>query len=760
MKFNITLFSVLFITVLGTAQVTNQGKPISWKFTQQQSVAAYNMPAIDVAVLQQQDLVAAKQKETQWRFAYEFNVSYNLDNSGTWYTMPNGDRVWRINITSAQAKTLHFWFRNFYIPPGASLYVYNANHTDLLGAYTSKQNSSGPYFGTWPVSGESVFIEYFEPKAQAGQGKLEIFKVGHGYRELYGADKTGQEVLSGDCNYDVECFVEGIDNLKDISKKSVTRMLGSTGDGAFLATGALINNTANDGTPYVLSANHAWSETAMYTFRFNWINPVPACPSFLDGDGSINEVQTVSGAILRARREESDFMLLEITSDIPTEWGTVWAGWDRSETTSPFTYCVHHPAGDIMKVCRDLDAPTLLDTEEGEFVWDVQSWDLGVTEGGSSGSPLLDNHGRIIGQLWRGVSGCEGNQSNGGGDQYGRLGKSWDTGATADARLKEWLDPNNTGVTVVDAYPAQQIYAVDAKVVLYELGHAECAANAAPVIRLVNYGTQNLTSVQIQYSINDATPSVLNWTGNLAENASTFVDLPELTGVLGNNTVTITITNPNGATDGNVTNNTATADFIVNQSYTITDVTLNLLADNYGEEISWVLTNQNGDVLYSVDQDTYEDGESYSQVFNLTNAGCYTFAIHDGYGDGICCGQGQGSYSLTTADGEVIIAGGEYGQGESVSFKLEAPLGINQFNTFAAIKVYPNPSAGQFTVQVPSGYSPEYKVYNLLGQEVTAGMLASGNGTVNLSAAANGVYLLKVADKATGAVGTFKLVKE
>jgi hypothetical protein len=421
---------------------------------------------------------------------------------------------------------------------------------------------------------------------------------------------------------------------------------------------------------------------------------------------------------------------------------------------------VHHPGGDIMKVCYDFDAPSLLDTEEGEFVWDIQSWDIGITEGGSSGSPLLDNHARIIGQLWRGGSGCNGNESNFGGDQYGRLGKSWDTGTTAETRLKEWLDPANTGVTAIDAYPAQQIYALDAKTTLFDLGHEECGTTINPVIRLINYGTQNLTSVVINYSLNGGTIIPLNWTGNLPENQSTLVTLPVVTGITGENTYTVIITNPNAGIDGNTSNNTVTANFEVHQAYEITDVTLNLLTDNYGEEISWELTNQDGTILYSAVADTYEDAQAYSQVFSLPDAGCYTFAIHDGYGDGICCSQGQGSYSLTTAGGEVVISGGEYGHGESVSFKLEVPLGLSQANAISSIKVYPNPSNGLFTVEVPSGYSPNYGVYNLLGQQVTAGSIANGNGAVNLNGAACGVYLLKVADKATGATATFKLVKE
>jgi hypothetical protein len=78
-------------------------------------------------------------------------------------------------------------------------------------------------------------------------------------------------------------------------------------------------------------------------------------------------------------------------------------------------------------------------------------WELGTTESGSSGSPLFNEHGKIIGQLYAGESSCVGNDTNNEYDIYGRLGVSWDSGITEESRLKEWLDPLNTGQTSVES---------------------------------------------------------------------------------------------------------------------------------------------------------------------------------------------------------------------------------------------------------------------------------------------------------------------
>jgi len=760
MKFKITLLLLLTLW-LGNAQVTNEGKPHSWKLSNLPKVTAAVMPAYNMQALQEEDK-NNKDLKKPWRFAHEFAVNYTLQNSGNWQTLANGDRIWRMRFKSAGAITMHFWFKDFFIPKGSLLYVYNNEHTDLFGAYDSRQNTS-PYMGTWPVSGDDVWVEYFEPAAQAGQGKLEMFKLGHGYRAIH-QNISGQETLSADCHYDVECFVEQIDNLKDISKKSVTAMLGSTDDGAFLCSGGLVNNTANDGKPYILSANHAWSEGAMYTFRFNWINPEPACPSSIDGDSSINDNQTISGAILRARREESDFMLLEITSALPADWDLVWSGWDRSGTVPPYSYAVHHPAGDIMKVSLELDPLQMLDNVDNNGavnVWEINNWEVGGLEGGSSGSPLLDNYGRIIGQAWYiyGADVCSGSEPGGQSSGYGRFDVSWDAGATTASRLKEWLDPQNTGAETVDFYPPQTIYTVDAKAALFELGHDDCDTTISPVIRLINYGSQNLTSAQINYAVNGGTPTVLNWSGSLAENYGTLINLPQLNGNTGDNVFTVTVTNPNGVTDGNLANNNITNYFTTPAIYGISDVTFNILTDGYGEEISWELRNEAGNILYSVAQNTYEDNTDYSQIFNISQGGCYTFRIIDGYGDGICCTQGQGHYSLTTASGQVIIEGGDYEHGESVAFKLQGPMGTVANELAARVKVYPNPSAGIFNISNTSGRDLQYTLYTILGQQVTAGSLKYGNGSINAGNAAGGVYLLKLND-AVGNTTTFKLLKQ
>jgi lysyl endopeptidase len=440
------LFLFVFSGLL--AQVTNQGNPLSWKLTQLRSVTPVLMAEINLSELMAEDYINDAKWDIPWRFGTEILVDINTNNSGVWDVLENGDRIWRLNILSPGANTLNFIFNDFYLPPGATLYLYNDEKTDLLGAYTSAQNRGDNFLGTWFVDGDNVWIEYFEPRSQRNNGRLQLSKVVHGYRSIPQNIANRGLNNSDVCNLDVNCSVgSDYDDIKDVIKHSVGLFI----MGGSMCSGALINNANNDNAPYFLTANHCnLGNPATWAFRFNWISPNPVCASSQTSQNS-NWNQTTSGATKLASNAKSDFMLLNIDSNLPTSWNLVWAGWTRSEVEIPeFTVGIHHPSGDIMKVCRDNRPPIResfnFNGNESTAMWKVDSWDLGITEQGSSGSALFDQYGRIVGQLAGGTSMCVGASNNGGFDVYGRFDTSWNYGVTNDTRLSNWLDPNNTGL--------------------------------------------------------------------------------------------------------------------------------------------------------------------------------------------------------------------------------------------------------------------------------------------------------------------------
>lgn len=261
---------------------------------------------------------------------------------------------------------------------------------------------------------------------------------------------------SGECHYDVNCSVgTDFDSKKDLVKKAVALL--NLGNG-HLCTASLVNNTEKDKTPYLLTANHCLenSNPDLWSVRFNWVSPYPTCATD-DPSGNVITNFTMSGAEIKAKNSLSDFALAKLINPIPSSWDVSFAGWDNSDTEPLFEVGIHHPNGDIMKICRD-NSGAHKTSANGTEVWLIGGgeqgsgggWEIGATEKGSSGSPLFNESGKIIGQLYAGESACLGNENNNGYDLYGRFAASWDYGNSEDSRLMDWLDPIGTGQSSVE----------------------------------------------------------------------------------------------------------------------------------------------------------------------------------------------------------------------------------------------------------------------------------------------------------------------
>ncbi len=462
-------FSISFITI---AQVTNEGEPTSWSLIN--TKASFNpiaLPQLNLKQLRAEDVKTDKIKTKPYRIGVSHIVNYGLKNAGFWTDLPNGDRIWRISFISKDALHLSVNFNKFYLPIGSNIYLYNNEKTDLFGAITSSANNTNNELGTWFVKGDKIWIEYYEPAAVKGQGKLNIGSVIHGYRlgktvQKGYIDKSILKInTSGDCNHDVDCDIGAdFEAHRDELKKSVAFMY--MGDGT-ICSGTLVNNTALDRKPYFLSAQHCLerdsgkpaANPAIFSMRFNWISPNPVCAALNESTNSTDEF-TMMGSTIKAHYAGSDMLLLEINNPIPIDWDITFAGWDRTDIDPTFGVGIHHPLGDIMKISRDDTGPSKATDGEKEL-WLIgganyglgigNGWELGVTEGGSSGSALFNQNGHIIGQLYGGGALCNGTTDNDDYDLYGRFAISWNDGISNVNRLKDWLDPQQTNATILNS---------------------------------------------------------------------------------------------------------------------------------------------------------------------------------------------------------------------------------------------------------------------------------------------------------------------
>jgi len=187
----------------------------------------------------------------------------------------------------------------------------------------------------------------------------------------------------------------------------------------------------------------------------------------------------------------------------------------------------------------------------------VGPWDEGTTEGGSSGAPLFDQNHRIVGQLFGGNAACNGVNPNNGTDVYGSFDESWH-GSQPDERLHDWLEPGNSRVDAIDGYdPNAPLTEDDAGILSITHpsdGSLYCQSPVPAEVVLKNYGSDSLTSVDIEYRVDNGNWSTQGWSGNLATGATTTVTLPDLNVGGGAHTFDVTTADPNGVADGNPAN--------------------------------------------------------------------------------------------------------------------------------------------------------------------------------------------------------------
>ena len=453
------LLLLLFIPFVSVfSQEITEEDPISWDLNLEM-VEPILLPPINLELIQQEDMINDLDKSIPWRYGVTRPITLNLQTNGVWSTLENGDRVWRVAIKSPEALNMSVNFNDFHLPIGSRLHIYNGDRSDKSKTYSDQNNRLSKVLGSWFVTGDEIWVEYFEPSFAVGAVELEIGSIIHGYRMgLINSWVDGTRGFndSGDCNYDVNCFIgSDFEVHKNLVKKSVALL--NLGNG-FLCTTSLVNNTLSDKTPFLLTANHCLenSDPALWSIRFNWVSTNPVCGS-IENSADIQSNFTMSGAEFRASNNKSDFALVELYNSIPSSWDVAFAGWDNSDALPQYQVGIHHPNGDIMKICRD-DNGALKDNANGTDVWLIagvsagngNGWEIGTTESGSSGSPLFNEDGRIIGQLYAGQSFCIGIENNDDYDIYGRLGVSWNEGNTAETRLSDWLDPIGTGQITID----------------------------------------------------------------------------------------------------------------------------------------------------------------------------------------------------------------------------------------------------------------------------------------------------------------------
>ncbi|HRH37401.1 MAG TPA: T9SS type A sorting domain-containing protein [Flavobacteriales bacterium] len=712
------------------AQIAFGGRPIGLSSLADELVAPalHVLPAVDAAAMMAEDEARwAMGVKGPYRFGFNHTTDVGTDSGGTWSTLRNGDRLWRATFECPNAFAINFQFDRYVVPEGARVFVYNdvGKH---LGAYTAMSSGGKHSMGVQPLAGSRITIEYHEPAMVAERGELHIDRVTHAYRDIVNEMRGLGD--SGPCNINVIC-PQG-DNWRD-QIRSVALVITSNGT----CSGALLNNCAQDSTPYFLTANHCLDAgVENWVFRFNWDSPT--CDPTADGP----QDQTVSGCTQLVANSPTDMLFLELSSIPPADYDVFYSGWDKSGVFPDSVCGIHHPSGDIKKISRSWSTfgQQNIDVGNGPAdCWQVTNWDEATTEPGSSGSPLFNQNKMVIGQLYGGSAAC-GNSVN---DYYGRFDVSWPLVESYLGTCGDSLPGlGDGGIVVVPVHFDAAVTSIN------DIPELICGqGEITPEITLKNNGDVILNSVLITYGIVGGTSYTYQWFGSLQPMQTTNVFLPTIPVNSGAQTLEVSSSLPNNNVDEVDINDRWTYSFTVNNPGG--NVQLLLTLDNYGSDITWILTaDDDTTVLYSGGPyPDFQEGDVDTVQFCLTSH-CYIFTIYDLFGNGICCDEGLGSYMIM-ADSTVLgESDGQYEAEYETIFCLTV-VGIDEAQADRNLEVFPVPA--QNTINVRFGGFERVERVQLIdatGRSVFSTGGIDGRSLLQLDAdhLANGMYTLIAED--------------
>jgi hypothetical protein len=266
----------------------------------------------------------------------------------------------------------------------------------------------------------------------------------------------------------------------------------------------------------------------------------------------------------------------------------------------------------------------------------------------------------------------------------------------------------------------------------------------SPQIILRNDGATELTSAIITYNVNGSTPITYNWTGSIPYLSKDTLVLPEITFTPENqNSIQVSVSNPNGQVDQYAGNNEKSQSFGMVSSYFQAPITLVLRTDERPQETTWKVLNENGEIIKSGGPYT-EPNKVNIVPLTIPDNGAYRFVISDLGGNGICCKHGTGLYKIADKTSQTIYTGNSFLLEETVDFLVSGVTGITMASN-STLNVYPNPASSFVNIEFPNGFKHGEQVYlyDISGRMVySSSQLTEGVLTIPLTHLSKGIYKL------------------
>ena len=279
---------------------------------------------------------------------------------------------------------------------------------------------------------------------------------------------------------------------------------------------------------------------------------------------------------------------------------------------------------------------------------------------------------------------------------------------------------------------------------VYYVTDKNCSSKMAPKIRIINSGAAEVTSMDIEYHINDGDVTTINWTGNLAFLDKEEIQLEELNFSLKDtNNFVVEVTNVNGGDDEYVANNMEDmvfyrADYFDGPGFMFLEL------DNHPEQTTWKMYDYEGNVVQEGGPYTTPGG-TVTVTFNFPTSSCYRFEMYDSGNDGL---SGGGSYQVA-GSGAISFSGGDFTDKDVNEITYDI-VGVDEKEIVNNLSIYPNPATDNLSVSFLLSDSKTVSValYDMLGKQMMVnnmGVQPAGSIDVNfdVNSLQSGVYLIK-----------------
>jgi V8-like Glu-specific endopeptidase len=318
---------------------------------------------------------------------------------------PDGGYVWAAAIKAEDAGAVRVHLTGMNLAPDADLFYFSPEG-QAFGPYNGRGPNGDGDFWTASVFGQVgvVMLRQYGPTNTSDLTHVgfSIADVGHIGQAFAGSLRFSTESF---CSFNVAC----IENASchsgtpaDPAKSAAALLQWVSGSFIYTCTGTLMNDTDNSTQiPYLLTANHCISTSKNASaveayFQFSIACGSTSCPAQTHPGG----IQRL-GSTIKATGTGGDYTLLQLNSAPPS--GSTFMGWNNvavANTNNVGLWRISHPAWAPQAWSTghtDTSAPTCTGWPRGERIYSRTTG--GGTEGGSSGSAVVNSSSQVVGQL-------------------------------------------------------------------------------------------------------------------------------------------------------------------------------------------------------------------------------------------------------------------------------------------------------------------------------------------------------------------------